>query len=283
MAYDSGQKNTATAKEDVGEGRSGGGKTPQAPQAGEPEASQTVHPTKFITLIGNGGPGGALRVAPGDPPKDSDDEGDCSSKCAEAEKLSLRNRALLRKYKIKVQSSSPDTGYGLFAHAMLDAGYEVPVKGPWFKSVEALTNYLSELHPRTREQFATRIVEVTLLAGDQGGEEGKAEKAYLVMTSLVGMVNHFRGLATRPNCRLTWDPSVPLSDYSLKLQTTTTVPEGKELVINYGAAHPVGAMQTKRRRVMPQKPPQKRSKCEARVGVPKKGGAEAAEAGPLAA
>ena len=154
----------------------------------------------------------------------------------------------MRKHSITVQSSSPATGYGLFTTDDMAAGTSIPIKGPWFKTTQELEQYFSELHERTAEQFRSRVISIRYRRMGAPPEE-QHNTAYLVMTSVVGMVNHFRSLANRPNCKLVLNPDMPLCDYSLKLNLAVPVPKGKELLINYGPMYPVGEVQPKRRRV----------------------------------
>ena len=49
----------------------------------------------------------------------------------------------MQKYGIRITQSAPGAGYGLFTVANLQAGVNMPIKGPWFSSLDALQEILS--------------------------------------------------------------------------------------------------------------------------------------------
>ena len=200
--------------------------------------------TKLIQVPGNYGkdakfprkPSGEEIVQP-----DSDDDGgnDASSN-TDQNVLKRRNARFLAKYNLKVQHSSELSGHGLFVTKDWPAGTQVPVKGPWFKTLTEVQAFLAPLAPAAQTMFACRVVRVSVSSSgddDTSGGAGAPEPLYKVMTCPVGFVNHFTQLSNQPNCALTWVSGVGLGEHTLTLKTTKIVKAGVQLLLNYGPLH----------------------------------------------
>jgi len=79
------------------------------------------------------------------------------------------------------------------------------------------------------------------------GHSGQDNVPYhKVCTGVTGFVNHYVGIAQRANAALVWDASKGLGEHCLRLEVKILVPSGKEVVISYGAKHPVTARPARR-------------------------------------
>ena len=58
-----------------------------------------------------------------------------------------------------------------------------------------------------------------------------------ILTGITGYINHYAGIAARPNCQLVWHPHHGLGQHSLALKVIQAIPKAKELSINYGTLH----------------------------------------------
>jgi hypothetical protein len=78
---------------------------------------------------------------------------------------------------------------------------------------------------------------------------------YKVMNSVAGFVNHFFGIAARPNAILAWHADAPLGQRSLVIRLLTSIKLDAEILINYGPAHtckdPKSLGQKKRKKLTP--------------------------------
>ena len=174
---------------------------------------------------------------PGNPRPDSDNEdGSNPSSSFEQGAMSKRNRRAMAAYGLKIQQSGAEVGYGLFAgDADLPVGLSIPAKGPWFGSREECVKFLTGLHPQTAEQMKQRVVQVNRL-DSQGG----VQSWFKIVSNVVGFVNDFHGVSSKPNATLQLQPGEVMDDYNLKLAITSTVRAGKEVLLNYGPSFVCG-------------------------------------------
>ena len=229
--------------------------------------------TKFIMPHGNYGNDAILLPNPpaGEPDPDSDDpDGDAPSCDVGWHALSKRNTRFLSKHAVKVSASfgpevtvcSPwcrrrhrhGAGHGLFSARDSPVGKELPVKGPWFHSLQEVHKFLAGLHVDTAALLSKRVVRVDLAPGadgppaeSQGQEQQKPTSLYKVITNPIGFVNHFTGLSTTPNCRLVLKEGMPLGEHCLILKSTRPIKAGKEWLLNYGPHHQCGERMTRKR------------------------------------
>ena len=140
----------------------------------------------------------------------------------------------MRKHKVKVQCTMASVGPGLFAVEAVAAGKRLPVKGPWFRSLEEVHDWVNGLEPKSGAQMSERVIRI-----DVEEPVGNQLSLYKVATGPAGFVNHYTGLASMPNCELVWKGDSPLGEHSLELQATKNIKEGAEWLLNYGPHHPV--------------------------------------------
>ena len=221
--------------------------------------------TKFIMAHGNHGKDANLLPPPpaGLAEPDSDDpDGDATSSDMSQDVLSKRNSRFLTKHGVKVLLSSEASGHGLFAASDILAGKELPAKGPWFNTLEAVHEYLAGLHADTAKMLSQRVVRLDLApaqaeaagqpASSQGQEAqergGAIVSLYKVITNPVGFINHFTGLQTTPNCQLLLKEGVPKGEHCLVVKSTKAIKEGKQWLLNYGPQHQCGERIARKRR-----------------------------------
>jgi hypothetical protein len=133
----------------------------------------------------------------------------------------------------------------LFASRDILAGKEMPVKGPWFHSKEALHTYLAGFLEEIATMLASRVIRVDIV----GEQEGEAVHLFKVATCPVGFVNHFTQLSNQPNAVLVWKEGVPLGEHTLVIKSTKVIKAGKQWLLNYGPLHLCGVrVQRKRKR-----------------------------------
>ncbi|MCP4242245.1 MAG: hypothetical protein GY772_16950 [bacterium] len=154
---------------------------PGAPGLSAGAPSSAVRVTKFITIpLNQGRKGQPFPAVTKTSDEDSDTEaaGGNSSDLS-AEVLTKRNTIAMRKsgMKVLVSHAKPKPGNGLFAAKPLSAGVELPVKGPWFDTVQAAEEWLGTLHPVTAASTARKVVQVTFRKG-----EGEVENRYKAVT-----------------------------------------------------------------------------------------------------
>lgn len=182
----------------------------------------------------------------GDDPDSDDPDGDAPHDSWSQEVLSKRNQIFLGKHHLAVKGAGPiEAGNGLFAHAPITRGLEIPVKGPWFNTEGACKRWLEGITDEaTREMYLSRVIRVSL------GDDDKGHKnLFKVMTSPIGFVNHFTNLGNLPNCALIWKEGMPLGQHNLVLQTTRPITENRQLLLNYGPLHRCGTpIKRKRKR-----------------------------------
>ena len=149
--------------------------------------------------------------------------------------------------------SGEASGMGLFAKSDIPAETELPAKGPWFHSLDAVNTFLAGLPEETAAaMWATRVVKVDLAPEEANGHAATAasqgpQSMFKIITNPVGFVNNFNGLANMPNCKLVLKEGQPFGEHCLVLQSTKLIKEGKEWLMNYGPLHKCGSKQTRRR------------------------------------
>ena len=62
-----------------------------------------------------------------------------------------------------------------------------------------------------------------------------------MITSPLGFINHYTGLANQPTCVLEWAEGRPLGEHNLVMRVTKGLKAEKELLLNYGPLYPCGA------------------------------------------
>ena len=202
--------------------------------------------TKFMMPYGNHGKDAKLLPKPpaGQAEVDSDDpDGDAPSDNCEQQILSKRNARFLTKHALKVMASGENCGHGLFSASDSPVGKELPVKGPWFRSLQEVHDFLAGVHVDTAALLSKRVVRVDLAPGADGPpaeSQGQPTSLYQVITNPIGFVNHFTGLQTTPNCRLMLKEGMPLGEHCLILKSTRPIKAGKEWLLNYGPHHQCG-------------------------------------------
>ena len=218
--------------------------------------------TKFIMPHGNYGNDAILLPNPpaGPPDPDSDDpDGDAPSCNVGRHALSKRNTRFLLKHAVKVREPESGVrdlraGHGLFSARDSPVGKELPAKGPWFRSLGEVHDFLDNMHVDTAFLLSKRVVRVNLVPGadgppaeSQGQEQQKPTSLYKVITNPIGFVNHFTGLQTTPNCRLMLKEGMPLGEHCLILKSTKPIKTGREWLLNYGPHHQCGERVTRKR------------------------------------
>ena len=156
----------------------------------------------------------------------------------------------------QVQVSSQASGFGLFSIADASPGMEIPVKGPWFRSLPELEAFLGRHHEDTATMMSTRVVRVDLEQDKESQEDPASSQGqvvspasvYKLITSPVGFVNHFTRLSNQPNFVLVWKEGAPLSEHNLVLKCTKPIKQGKEWLLNYGPLHQVVEKTTRKRK-----------------------------------
>ena len=149
--------------------------------------------------------------------------------------------------------SGEASGMGLFARSDIPAQTELPAKGPWFHSLEAVDAFLAGLHDeKAAKMWSTRVVRVDLAPEEANGHAATAasqgpQSMFKIITNPVGFVNNFLGLAAMPNCRLVMKEGQPFGEHCLVLQSTKRISEGKEWLMNYGPHHKCGKQISRRR------------------------------------
>ena len=166
---------------------------------------------------------------------DSDDP-DKDSPCDKVEQLSLskRNSCFFKKHPVTVQYISKPVGQGLMAAEDLARGVAIPCKGPWFRSLHKMRQWLGQLHPDTCQMFKSRVVRLDLKSSTPDSD--KPDMLYQVITNPCGFVNHYRQLG-KINCKLEWQEGEPLGQRSLILRTTAKITKGQQLLLNYGSLY----------------------------------------------
>ena len=208
--------------------------------AAELGTEDSVKVVKVITLIGNVGKGKVLLTRPVrevPQPDSDDDDGNSSSRVHEQSILSKRNSSVMAKYNVKVQASTPASGYGLFASAPLLANFEIPMKGPWFRSSSEVQKYLADVHPVTAAAWSKRVVRVQVSPLQDAKED---EFLYKVITDITGFVNSPAGIMQRSNAQIVFDSDRGLGDHALRLKLIKPVSEGQQITVAYGPFHAVG-------------------------------------------
>jgi hypothetical protein len=205
--------------------------------------SDKVNVQKLITVQGNSAKGTLFPVRTLDY-DDSDTEacgGDAVS--LDPNVLGKRNTATQEKYALAIKASQApcDPGNGVFAVKALAAGAELPVKGPLFDSIVDVEAWLAGQPAITARHTALKVVELNF-EGTDAGKGPVASPKYKVMSQLLGFLNDFKGIANRPNAVLQWKADRPTSQKSLVCKLLTNIEADKEIVINYGAKHPVGGV-----------------------------------------
>ena len=144
---------------------------------------------------------------------DSDDP-DKDSPCdkVEQQSLSKRNSCFFKKHPVTVQYISKPVGQGLMAAEDLAKGVAIPCKGPWFRSLHQMRQWLGQLHPDTCQMFKSRVVRLDLKSSTPDSD--KPDMLYQVITNPCGFVNHYR-LLGKINCKLEWQEGEPLGQRSL--------------------------------------------------------------------
>ena len=175
-----------------------------------------------------------MRDSQADEP-DSDDP-DKDSPCDKVEQLSLskRNSCFFKKHPVTVQYISKPVGRGLMAAEGLARGVAIPCKGPWFRSLHKMRQWLGQLHPDTCQMFKSRVVRLDLKSSTPDSD--KPDMLYQVITNPCGFVNHYR-LLGKINCKLEWQEGEPLGQRSLILRTTAKITKGQQLLLNYGSLY----------------------------------------------
>ena len=205
--------------------------------------------TKFIMPHGNYGNDAILLPNPpaGEPDPDSDDpDGDAPSCDVGRHVLSKRNTRFLSKHAVKVRESGVRdlrAGHGLFSARDSPVGKELPAKGPWFRSLGEVHDFLDNMHVDTAFLLSKRVVRVDLAPGAADGPPAASQgqeqptSLYKVITNPVGFINHFTGLEAQPNCKLILKEGMPLGEHCLVVKSTRAIREGKEWLLNYGPRH----------------------------------------------
>ena len=195
--------------------------------------------TKFIMPHGHQGKEPKLLPRPpsGQDEPDSDDpDGDAPSSDMAQNTLSKRNARFTARRGVKVSLSSEASGHGLFSVKDIAVGTELPVKGPWFNTLEEVHRFLEGLHVDTAEMLSKRVVRLDLAPGaadghpaaSQGQEQQKPTSLYKVITNPVGFINHFTALQTTPDCKLILKEGMPLGEHGLVVKSTRAIKEGKQ-------------------------------------------------------
>ena len=226
------------------------------------EWSAALQFDRFITIHAEKKPNAVQAPSPGEPEPDSDDpEQTVSSNDLSQPCVSARNIRFFTKHQCKAAASSQETGNGLFSVEGADAGTELPVKGPWFRTEAETRAFLSTLAPETAHMLTHRIVRLDVQSSatsdaDEGGEDEGGESAqkmpagtthlFKVTTNPTGFVNHFTKLSTQPNCELVYKEGAPLGEHSLVVKATKKIKAGMQWLLNYGPLHPLGR-QTQRK------------------------------------
>ena len=221
---------------------------------GLPATTPTV--TKFILPYGFHGKDSKLlpKPPPGEPAPDSDDpDGDAPSRDHTTKAMNKRNTRFMNRHSVRVAMSGEASGMGLFASSDIPAETELPAKGPWFHSLDAVNTFLAGLHnEKAAKMWSTRVVRVDLAPEGANGPAATAasqgpQSMFKIITNPVGFVNNFLGLAAMPNCRLVMKEGQPFGEHCLVLQSTKLIRDGKEWLMNYGPLHKCGNRQTRRR------------------------------------
>ena len=214
-----------------------------------------VQVTKFIMPHGQQGKGEKLLPRPpsGQDEPDSDDpDGDAPSSDMAQDTLSKRNARFIARRGVKVSLSSEVSGHGLFSVDDIVAGTELPVKGPWFNTLEEVHRFLAGLHVDTAEMLSKRVVRLDLAptGADEApaASQGHEPRLYKVVTNPVGYVNHFTGLQNTPNCRLVLKEGMPFGEHCLVVKSTRVIRAGKQWLLNYGPLHQCGERVARKRR-----------------------------------
>ena len=221
---------------------------------GSAELLRQVTVTKFIMAHGNHGKDAKLPPMPpaGEGEPDSDDpDGNTPSSDMTQDVLSKRNARFLTKHNLKVALSSEASGHGLFSVSDALVGKELPVKGPWFTTLEAVHEYLAKLHADTAKMLSLRVIRLDMApapALSQGQQEKNTPCLYKVITNPVGFINHFTALQTTPNCQLVLKEGMPMGEHCLVVKSTKGITAGKQWVLNYGPHHQCGERIVRKRK-----------------------------------
>ena len=148
--------------------------------------------------------------------------------------------------------SGEASGMGLFAKSDIPAETELPAKGPWFHSLEAVNTFLQSLPEDAANMWSTRVVKVDLAPEAPNGPAAAAASQgqncmFKVITNPVGFINRFSGLSTMPNCRLILKEGMPFGEHCLVVKSTKTIKENKQWLLNYGPLHKCGNKNKSRR------------------------------------
>ena len=143
---------------------------------GLPATTPTV--TKFILPHGFHGKDSKLLPKPplGEPAPDSDDpDGDAPSRDHTTKAMNKRNTRFMNRHPVRVAMSGEASGMGLFAKSDIPAETELPAKGPWFHSLDAVNTFLAGLHDETAaKMWSTRVVKVDLAPEEANGHAATA-------------------------------------------------------------------------------------------------------------
>ena len=90
--------------------------------------------------------------------------------------------------------------------------------------------------------LSQRAARLDLAAPEQG------ETIYKVSTNPVGIINHFTGLQTTPNCQLLLKEGMPLGEHCLVVKCTKSIKGGSQWLLNYGPQHQCGERTVRKRR-----------------------------------
>ena len=210
--------NQRAAVSGIGRGRVLQREGTDASQGGVVEAPEPpqAKATKFIMAHANYGKDKKLLPKPlqGDAEPDSDDpDADAPSHVLEREVMGKRNDRFLSKHEVMISASSEISGMGLFAACDFKTGRELPAKGPWFNSLEAVDAFLATLHTDTAAMFSQRVVRLDLApeAAKEPAAASQGQKSlYKIITSPVGFINHYTALQSTPNCQLVLKECMPL-------------------------------------------------------------------------
>ena len=177
---------------------------------------------------------------------DSDDP-DKDSPCdkVEQQSLSKRNSCFFAKHPVTVQYISKQVAQGLVATEDLPKGVTIPCKGPWFRSLHQMRQWLGQLHPDTCKMFLSRVVRLDLKSSTP--DSNVPDMLYKVITNPCGFLNHYRHLG-KINCKLEWQDLEPLGQRSLILRTTAKITKGQQLLLNYGSLYHLRGVQEKLRK-----------------------------------
>ena len=159
---------------------------------------------------------------------DSDQEGDSAN--LDRHTISKRNSHSIAKYSVRPQGTKdPENVLGLFAEKQLPKNHALPVKGPWFSTVDGALKFAATC---PEAKLHERIVKVDYAAEDDPDSIGGS--MYKVMTELAGFTNHYVGRALKPNAEFQFVDGGGLGDHALKIVTTRQVKTGVEITVHYG-------------------------------------------------